>query len=1117
MLSYQNIKTIANYESKTLFRTWFFKIFSILSIVLLSLFHLVTNMDSGADAWPFHALPANVPYINIKFLNIVQSIIAVFLASGFLKKDKKLDTSVVIYVRPMSNAEYVFGKTLGVFKLFIGLNIASLAIAYIICTATSGSYTDIVPYLIYPAIISIPSLIYIFGLSFVTMTFIKNQSITFLLLLGYISVCVIYLGSKVNPLFDYTSYHFPLLYSDMVGFSNINDVLLHRGGYLLAGIGLILLTVVKLERLANSPKKIKIYYLLSILFILSGAYSITTIWINNDNNNKQLDEIAKISNTFYNVPTVDIKENNISIVHTSKIISCNTNLKIINNTKNILNKYILSLNPGLSITSIKLNNSNIKYKRSKNIIEIYDNISSGETKTITLQYSGTINENICYADIPKNKRNEKLGYFGLNIPKKYSFITSNYVLLTPESNWYPTAGLNYNPLKPAIGRYRFTKYNLTVKTDKDLLPISQGEVKKIKDGEYSFKTEHPLTQISLLIGEYERQEIKVDSITYSINIKKGHDYYTPVFKDIKDTIPSLLRTMLTDYEIKQKRKYPYKRITIVEAPAQFYTYERLWTNHSETVQPEMVIVPELGLTIPDSDFASRFKNTLKWRKRRDENVKENDIRAEIFSRNMYNMFLSDQSAASIDLEEDQFFGMTSFNDQIYSLYPNFYTFTNTIASTEYPIIGSIVENLTKDQTQSRKDRWVTNLGGVTKQELANLDLENTSLKEILNDTHKYEKTLADILHNKANYLKAIIISKVEKDQLREDLATFYNKHSYKTIDFKDFSAFLKKKYNICLDKHIHSWYNAQKTPGFIIHSIKGSKIEMNDEKKFQIRIKISNLEAIEGIVSFKIILRNRGGRKRGSFNKRMANALEYSYQLKGNTSYEIGIITNQKPVIIKTNTIVSKNIPSNMTQRFEKFEESKSDGFSGIKEINIKKEEQIIIDNEDDGFKLIQEINEKKLKQMLSSSKDDDESKYKQMISWRPPSKWTLFTKEGQYGKYIKSGYYARSGENNKKAIWTANIKKAGYYEVFFFYQSNTWNYRSRRTNKQNVSFKYNLNVISDDGVTNIDLNLDDDSDDGWLSLGSYYFSEGEAKVELNDKSTSRSIIADAVKWVRKE
>ena len=38
----------------------------------------------------------------------------------------------------------------------------------------------------------------------------------------------------------------------------------------------------------------------------------------------------------------------------------------------------------------------------------------------------------------------------------------------------------------------------------------------------------------------------------------------------------------------------------------------------------------------------------------------------------------------------------------------------------------------------------------------------------------------------------------------------------------------------------------------------------------------------------------------------------------------------------------------------------------------------------------------------------------------------------------------------------------------------------------------------------------------GWMTLGSFYFSQGEAKITLSDKGSGSNqiIFADAVKWV---
>jgi len=88
MISFHNISSIAKYERKTLFRSWFFRIFSILSLLVLFMMNLGMVSDAGNASWIFRAVPTAIPYFNLLILNVAQAIIAVFLASDFLKRDK---------------------------------------------------------------------------------------------------------------------------------------------------------------------------------------------------------------------------------------------------------------------------------------------------------------------------------------------------------------------------------------------------------------------------------------------------------------------------------------------------------------------------------------------------------------------------------------------------------------------------------------------------------------------------------------------------------------------------------------------------------------------------------------------------------------------------------------------------------------------------------------------------------------------------------------------------------------------------------------------------------------------------------------------------------------------
>ena len=254
MLALYNIQSVAKYESKLLMRSWFYRIFLVLAILLLCLFNFIAlvSEDSGGY-WLMKALPANIPYINLMFLNTGQAIIAVFLSSEFLKADKKLDTSEVFYVHPLSNAEYVIGKILGNLTVFIRLDLFIILLV-VIFNVISGVTVDWMAYFVYFLLICIPTLIYIFGLSVALMLVLKSQAVTFVLLLGYIALTLFYIGDKFYYLFDYMVYNLPLVKSTVVGFSNWTTLINHRMIYLLIGLGSVCLSIFLFRRLPNTKK-----------------------------------------------------------------------------------------------------------------------------------------------------------------------------------------------------------------------------------------------------------------------------------------------------------------------------------------------------------------------------------------------------------------------------------------------------------------------------------------------------------------------------------------------------------------------------------------------------------------------------------------------------------------------------------------------------------------------------------------------------------------------------------------------------------------------------------------------------------------------------------------------
>ena len=121
------------------------------------------------------------------------------------------------------------------------------------------------------------------------------------------------------------------------------------------------------------------------------------------------------------------------------------------------------------------------------LVDFGTNLAKGDTVAVTFRYDGQIDNSFCYLDIPPEVLQASNKKFLFNIDKQYSFQTKDYLMLTPETYWYPRAGTSYSDKNPDWQQTYFSNYRLKVKPLPGLVPISQGEGKCDEEGVYSFK------------------------------------------------------------------------------------------------------------------------------------------------------------------------------------------------------------------------------------------------------------------------------------------------------------------------------------------------------------------------------------------------------------------------------------------------------------------------------------------------------------------------------------------------------------------------------------------------------------------------------------------------------
>ena len=1090
-MSLHNILSVAKYESRLLRRGWFFKIFTVLSLIPICFINFILYRDG--NMW-INALPSNIPYINLLMMNVGQAIIAIFLASDFIKRDTKLDTSEVFFVKPMSNTEYVLGKTWGNLKMFIFLNFTVLLISFIHNAKLENSWYDWQAYLFYFLTISIPTLIYIIGLSYFLMIFFKNQAIVFALLLAYIALTLFYINDSYYYIFDYIGFSLPLMKSDIIGFNNLSVIIFHRLIYVFLGFAFIAFTIYKLPRLANNKKKRKYTLAFTVIFFFIAGTMIVN-HISQFYFKKNLREEFILVNNKYSSYS-RILPDSCFIALTQNPKSIEAEVYITGKPQNKASEFVFSLNPSLKINDVTSESHEIDFEREMQAILIKFNREVDENEEVNLRfkYSGIIDESYCYLDIENKELDKSKSQVLFNIDKSYAFITPNYVLLTPESGWYPRQGVTYTPESTDWLQTYFTKFKMEISPLDSLVAVSQGN-DTIVDGKYIFEPEQRLQSVTVAIGNYEKISTTADGIDYNLWMIKGHDYFTQFCDTLKDTIPFMLSDMKTDMERNRNLSYPFKRFGIIETPVHFASYSRIWTRAQETMQPELCLFSERGYNIWDAHIKGSFNNRKQWNGKWGNPERSDYELKYICVNNFIRYFGRQEGETQWSMKAGGNYNLKTI-DNPYCIYPQLFNFKLNIYSKELSIANRLIEQYVDPQ---RTKKWIRNVNGISSQEKANMLLQKSSFKDLITG-EKNNDLKNEIIGLKSQELFMPGELMIGKDEFKDSVFAFINNNSFRNVEFESMLKHFEKITEWDFKTDYSLWIDSVNCPGYEISEPKISHFPDEETYKYETTFRIKNVSNTFGLICIEI---------REPQNKK---TYDYFYIDEGNTIERV-ILTEERPNGFEIDTNISTNIPSILnfrTSRVDKVLDRKpreADTYN-IDDFEIPGE--IIVDNEDPGFSVSENEPIGLLASWILKEEDEVGFEYVGYNPWRAPLKWSITTAPRYYGKNVRSVHFVKSGKGNGWAKWNVDIEEEGQYDLYYWVAG----YEELRHLWWGDK-KYQFFVNSGGEEEEYLLNLRN-KDMGWALLGTFYINKGEFEVKLTNKTNMRCIEADAVKLVKR-
>jgi hypothetical protein len=1148
-----NIGTVARYEAKTLRRSWFFRLFSLGALFIFTFMNIGLFSPVGDESWSLVSISSSVPLINLYLLNIGQAIVVIFLAADFLKRDKKLDTNEVLYTRSMSNFEYVIGKTWGILRLFLGLDLIILAIGLLMNIISKTMSIDYMAYVAYLLIICIPTIVFSLGLAFVLMSVIRNQALTFLLLLGIAALNMFYLWFRMGSIFDYSAFGLPVFKSDVIGFSNLSFIINQRLLYFFLGLALVLATVLLFKRLPQSRAHRIFTIVFMIIFTIAAGYCGYNTYAAYAKGVSDKESVIETNKKFENRNFASSTNVSINITHKGESIEAEADITFINDNRDPLESYLFSLNPSLNVLNVSSAGKDLKFTKTNHIIEIDPGktLNHGETDSVTITYAGSILESFCYPNYSDNIKENQYRIAMVNVNKRQAFLEKNYLLLTPETHWYPVSALNYYPSNPARIKIDFTNYSLKVKDKEGMTAVSQGR-KKIVDGYSIFSPDSPLTGITLAIGNYMSDTLKVDSVEYITYHFPGHDYYKKDLAEISDTLTNLVSGIMRELETNFSTKYPFKTLSLAEVPVHFFSYPKASTQTRAEVQPSLVLLPEKLSTLQNAGFLKQFTRQKKRMARQNQVITDKELQVRLFNNFVRNTFISGENFRFVN-------GVPANEPTRYRLGPSFYFFRNNFYSADYPVINAVFEShLQKLVQQGPRGGFQLMSGMLSDNDKANLILKEYSFKDILKKNPAGD-TIRTVLTVKGDWLFNLLRSKAGIEEFKTWFSQYTDKQSFKRIDIMQFNTDVKERFGFEFYPYLNEWFNGKDQPGFIFDDLRVSEIVVGDRSRYQVTFIASNPEEVSGLFNVSFRTGGPGGAGRGGMQTSMTfqgggrGGITISQQGRGMEASDIskiifmgpkearkvGIVLDAQPRAMLINTLFAKNIPGEINMPVTEIIKSKSSTkeFSGEEILpkmpDFNDQSVIIVDNEDSSFISSRQKTVSPLKKLFKIETRQGKT-YQEISMWNIPEHWQPVVLNTYYGKYILSSVYTRAGTGDKSVSWSAIIKEPGYYDISCYIGKTVTSMMVRGgragagpggqagqgasgpPGQQGESPYKDMHykIYHDEGVEEITLDYEN-AEGGWNNLGRYYLSPDTAKVVLTNQSSGRIVIGDAIKWVK--
>ncbi|MCG8604842.1 hypothetical protein MJD09_07580 [bacterium] len=1091
--SLRYILTIASIERTMLYRTAKFWVLAGIGVAFIIFFLVIMTIVTFVDdSFPGEfLLQGTDAYLALYFFSYIQVIIIIFVAGDFRKAEEKARLDEVMLSQPMTTANWVLGKYLGVVSAILYLNLFLLLLATVgrvIKALFLGAGFNIIPFLQYFGMVTLPSILFMTALLFFLVSLLRAQSIAVVVSLGYVASILFYFRHKFLGLFDYGAFFAPLFSSDFIGFGDIEQVLWQRLFFVLLAFTLVGFSILLYPRLGQSFWSKKFSQVFTGAF-LAGAALVAFSMIQK---HKELNATRKLDLAFHRDRTaepickVTHYDFDIKFGSNEPQLQVTANLALKNPHQVPLAKPTFSLNGELAVSSVQRSDGSRLSFEQKHQVVIVDlsahPLQPAAVDSIEIGYAGGIDaEAFMLQRLPNAKGLVNKSDGPWTQGDMSAWIGDDVVVLPAQSGWYPSpASVGSDFDKPAKN---FATANIVIETHEKLTAITQGKKisQEVEDGlkRTQFAVQKPVPGFSLNIAEYLHLACGFRQTNIELYVHPNHLPDYEIFTDVADTCYEAVESILGVLEDVSGAAYPYPTLALVEVPLQMQVYTDRFGINNVLQQPGVVMIDEV--TIASKRLKREVDDKTKRARRRGRDDSPERIKRDVFVEIVLDLFFNDRPWR----------GDASLRAPIKN-YVNFqFDIRNAVLDRAVELLNyELAERQLRDlfypdrrnfglssYDRMRQNEW----GGWTIRRRYGIEIDTlltvlrrTPLTDIRpEDDGNLYRACIDF---KAPPILMMLSQRIDEKQYIRAIQTLVDEYRYQSVSQSDFLGVVQNVSKENVQDFFAQWFEQATFPGYRITRAKAEKLDTGKMNiVYQVTARVQNGEQGDGFVRLVC---------EGKNNKIRRNLKLASYEEK-----EVRFAIDEEPKRVKVIPYFSRNRGTILKEVSISRRIRRGVPVDTMYSVQSASDSTFfVVDDQDKGF----------------FTPAIAEAKY-----LRPPSKgrsWWERTNPFAYGKYYFGWRVKRAGEGDYPARWETTVPRDGEYELGFYYRvGKSWV-------RRNVSRTFQIKVTSMDGTFPVEIRPQD-TPDGWFPLGRFHFSKEEpAVIELADEG-SGVLVADAIRW----